>query len=128
VSGSLLDTSVLIADRSTVGPLPRLAAISVVSVGELHAGVLLARDDAIRTARRERLEAIRRAFAPLVVDEAVALWYGEVLARARRAGRTEKATDLLIVATAAAHGRELVTLDDRQAALAEAAGVAVAAR
>jgi predicted nucleic acid-binding protein len=89
---------------------------------------LLAPDDAVRTARRERLEAIGRAFAPLLVDEAVAERYGEVLAAARRAGRTEKATDLLIVATAAAHGRELVTLDDRQAALAEAAGVAVAAR
>jgi len=122
---SLLDTSVLIAGASGVASLPAAAAISVVSVGELHAGVLLARDEQSREARLARLEAVRRAFAALPVDEPVAEWYGEVLAVARRDGRTARATDLLIVATAGAHGRELVTLDGSQAALAAAAGVAV---
>jgi predicted nucleic acid-binding protein len=126
VSGSLLDTSILISDPAVVTFLPPAAAISVISLGELHAGVLLAGDDSVRNVRRLRLEAIRRAFAPLPVDEPVAERYGEVLAVARAEGRTAKATDLLIVATAAAHDRELVTLDERQASLARAAGVAVA--
>ena len=126
MSGSLLDTSVLIGPApSTAVTLPVSAAISVVSLGELHAGVLLARDDGTREARRQRLDAIRGAFAPLDVDEAVAECYGEVLAVARAEGRTAKATDLLIIATAAAHGRKLHTRDERQAGLARAAGVTV---
>jgi predicted nuclease of predicted toxin-antitoxin system len=44
-----------------------------------------------------------------------------------REGRTTKATDLLILATAAATGRELHTLDHAQAALAAALGLAVVA-
>ena len=50
---------------------------------------------------------------------------GEVLAVARAEGRTARATDLLIIATAAAHGRKLHTRDERQAGLAHAAGVTV---
>lgn len=126
VSGSLLDTSVLIgAMPSGVASLPRTAAISVVSLGELHAGVLLARDEKTREARHVRLQAIRAAFAPLDVDTVVAERYGEILAVARSEGRAAKATDLLIIATAAAHERELHTRDGCQAALARAAGVPV---
>ncbi len=126
MSGSLLDTSILIGPAPSPGAsLPPSAAISIVSLGELHAGVLLARDDDTRDARRLRLEAIRSAFAPLDVDEAVAERYGEVLAVARSKQRTAKATDLLIIATAAAHGRTLYTRDERQAGLARAAGMTV---
>ena len=126
MSGSLLDTSVLIGPPpSASAGLPPSAAISVVSLGELHAGVLLARDDDTQDARRLRLDAIRGAFAPLDVDEAVSERYGEVLAIARAGGRTAKATDLLIIATAAAHGRKLHTRDQRQAGLARAAGITV---
>jgi predicted nucleic acid-binding protein len=123
---NLLDTSVLIApDPAALGELPAAAAISVITLGELHAGVLLARDDRTRTARRARLDAVRAAFAPLPVDEPVAEQYGEVLAVARSQRRTAKATDLLIIATAAAHKRILHTHDERQAELARAAGVPV---
>lgn len=126
MSGSLLDTSVLIApDSSAAAALPASAAISVVTLGELHAGVLLARDEQVRTVRRRRLEAVRAAFAPLVVDEAVAERYGEVLALARSRRRAAKATDLLIIATAAATGRTLYRFDGSQAELARAAGVPV---
>ncbi len=120
-SGALLDTSVLI-----VGPveLPPSAAISVMSLGELRAGVLLARTDVERAARRRRLEAVRAAFLPLPVDEDVADRYGDVLATARHQRRLTKASDLLIVATALATRRMLVTLDVAQAALAHASGVA----
>jgi predicted nucleic acid-binding protein len=118
VPGALLDTSVLISSGAM---LPPSAAISVVTVGELRAGVLLARDEREREARRRRLALVRRAFLPLPVDEEVAERYGELLALARRERRVTKASDLLIVATALATGRELVTRDERQGALAERA-------
>lgn len=124
MSGALLDTSVLIAD--TEDPLPG-GAISVVTLGELRAGVRLARNASVRAARQARLAAIRDAFLPLPVDETVAEHYGDVLASARRSGRITRATDLLIVATAAATGRVLLTLDGRQAGLAEQVGLAVRA-
>ena len=98
-------------------------AISVITLGELRAGVRLAGDPSARAARQRRLVAVRDAFEPIPVDEMVAEHYGDVLATARSAGRTTKATDLLIIATAAATGRTLHTLDTRQAALAQVAGI-----
>lgn len=124
---ALLDTSVLIARRAELSsPIPDRAAISVITLGELRAGVRLARDDAARGVRQARLAAVRSAYAPLPVDEDVADHYGEALARAREERRATKATDLLIVATAAATGRRLFTLDRAQSALAGALGVALA--
>lgn len=130
MSGSLLDTSVLIArDQAGALELPEVAAISVITLGELRAGVLIAGSERIAADRRRRLAAVRAAFAPIVVDDAVAERYGDVLAVARSRRRTVKATDLLIIATAAASDRELFTLDEAQARLAQAAGVpAVALR
>ena len=126
VSGALLDTSVLIAsDANAALELPETAAISVITLGELRAGVELARDDNGARGTSRRLEGVRAAFVPLDVDPRIADAYGEVLAAARREGRTVKATDLLIIATARATDRVLVTLDDRQAKLARAAGQAV---
>ncbi len=68
---------------------------------------------------------MRVTFDPLEVDETVAEHYGEVLATARSQQRASKARDLLIIATAAATGRVLHTLDTSQAQLARAVGVAV---
>jgi predicted nucleic acid-binding protein len=129
VTGALLDTSVLIAfDPEGALDLPETAAISVLSLGELHAAVELARDDATRSVRARRLASVQAAFVPLDVDARVARCYGEVLAAARSGERTEKAGDLLIVATARATGRSLVTRDERQARLAEAVGQTVHGR
>ena len=125
MSGALLDTSVLIASDLAAHELPATAAISVVSLGELHAGVELARNDAAMQLRQARLAAVRAAFAAIHVDESVAERFGAVLAVARREGRAAKATDALIIATAASTSRSLHTLDRRQAALARAAGVTV---
>lgn len=66
-----------------------------------------------------------RAYLPIPVDEAIADEYGRALALARDDGQPAKATDLLIIATAAATGRALVTRDERQASLARRAGLAV---
>ncbi|MGH2715992.1 MAG: type II toxin-antitoxin system VapC family toxin [Pseudonocardiaceae bacterium] len=117
---ALLDTSVLVAaDERLDLELPPSAAISVITVGELVAGVRLARSPASREERVVRLAAVRRAFLPLPVDEEVAERYGDVLAAARRRRRAVKATDLLIVATALASRRTLYTLDGAQASLAQ---------
>lgn len=124
VAGSLLDTSVLIAAEIATEALPPSAAISVITLGELRAGVLLARNEAIRTGRQRRLDAVRAAFDPIPVDEDVVERFGEALAVARRERRSAKATDVLIIATAAATNRVLHTLDGGQAKLAAAAGIA----
>lgn len=126
MSGRLLDTSALIALREPGGiERPETVAVSVITIGELHAGVKLAGSAEERAARQARLATVTEIFAPLPVDTHVAQRYGDVLATTRRAGRTEKATDLLIVATAMATGRTLYTLDTGQAGLAEQVGVAV---
>ena len=119
-----MDTSVVI--RGVESTPPGTTAISVITLGELRAGVRLGGDPSVRAQRQARLAAIRDAFLPLPIDQAVAEHYGDVLAAARSAGRTTKATDLLIIATAAATGRLLWTLDQRQAKLAAVVGVAVA--
>jgi toxin FitB len=116
---ALLDTSVVIAtDERGDLDLPDTAAISVITLWELRAGVLRAADDRVRAGRARRLAAVRATFAALPVDEDVADRYGETLAAARDLGRSAKATDLLIIATAAAGGRTLYTLDAAQAGLA----------
>jgi toxin FitB len=124
LSGALLDTSVVIAGLESLQvELPATMAISVITLGELRAGVRLSDDPSTRAARQTRFNAVRDAFEPIPVDEAVAEHYGDILAAARSAGRSSKATDLLIIATAAATGRVLHTLDNRQAAMAKVAGV-----
>jgi predicted nucleic acid-binding protein len=99
------------------------AAISVITLGELRAGVALANDPQTRAARQARLAAVRSVFRPLPADETVAEAYGDVLATARSQKWTSKATDLLIIAIARSTGRILRTLDHAQAQLAEAVGV-----
>jgi toxin FitB len=122
----LLDTSVVIAGSDAL-KLDRAdtAAISVITIGELRAGVRLAADPDTHATRQARLAAVRETFEPLPVDEPVAEQYGEILAAARAQKRISKATDLLIIATAAATGRALLTLDDAQAGLARLVAVPV---
>jgi predicted nucleic acid-binding protein len=126
LSRALLDTSIVIAEADSLELQPgEAAAISVITLGELRAGVTLALDPATRAARQARLAAVRNAFEPLSVDEPIAEQYGLVLATARSQKRASKATDLLVIATAAATGRILHTLDERQARLAQLVGIPV---
>jgi predicted nucleic acid-binding protein len=122
---ALLDTSLVIAASDGDGELPSIAAISVITLGELHAGVLRASDPVVRAVRSERLAGFRAAYRPLPVDEEVAEHYGRALALARAEGRGQKAADLLIIATAAATKRELHTFDIAQAKLARRLGLVV---
>ena len=94
---AVVDTNLVIA--TDVPALDGELAISIVTVAELHFGVLVARDQAVRAERLRQLSVLQRAFDPLPVDDAVA------------AGRQPRArtTDLLIAATAHAHSAALYT-------------------
>jgi predicted nucleic acid-binding protein len=105
----VLDTSVLIA--SDVQPLPGQLAISVVSLAELNFGVLVAKSGDARATRLARLTGLQKRFDPLPVDEAVADSYGRIAAKIVSHGRQPRSRvmDLLIAATAHAHGATLYT-------------------
>ncbi len=108
----LLDTSVLIALAADVElELPAEAAISVVTLCELHHGILIA--DGERQARRvAALATVERNVEVLPVDARVAPHFGRLMAAARRSGRGRPATaDALIAATAISHALPLYTRD-----------------
>lgn len=125
MSAALLDTSFVVAAADGDAVLPGEAAISVITLGELHAGILRARDAAMRTERVKRLNNVRLLFVAFPVDEDVAEHYGRALALARDERRGQDAADLLIVATAAATNNVLHTLDVAQAKLARRLGLVV---
>jgi len=111
VSGrAVVDTSVLIG---SIAVLPGELAISTVSLAELQFGVLVAKTPEQRAARLTRLSRIQRHFDPLPVDEAVADSYAVLAAKVASQGRKPRARsmDLLIAATAHAHGAALYTLN-----------------
>lgn len=105
---SVLDTSALIGPEFAVdGEL----AVSAVTLGELHFGVLWAPTPEARAVRLHRLTTVERTFQALAVDDRVARSYGLLAALLRTSGRSPRphAMDLLIAATAHAHGARLVT-------------------
>jgi predicted nucleic acid-binding protein len=111
---ALLDTSVLIA--GDVAPIPGVLAISAISLAELQFGVLVAKSATVRAERLRRLSLLQKHFDALPVDDAVAISYGRLAAAVVDAGRQprRRAMDLLIAATAHAHGARLYTrnIDD----------------
>jgi len=109
VSRGILDTSVLIA--ADVQPLPGELAISVISLAELHYGVLVAHSPEARAVRLARLSGLQKRFDPLPVDEVVSDSYGRLAARTVSQGRQprRRVRDLLIAATAHAHSATLYT-------------------
>jgi predicted nucleic acid-binding protein len=74
VERGLLDTSIFIAREASrpLGALPETGAISVVTIAELHLGVLMAQDSATRARRLRTLTAVQNAFEPLPIDAQVA--------------------------------------------------------
>ena len=111
----LLDTSVFIAQESgrPLAELPDQVAVSVVTIGELQLGVLMAGDDATLSRRADTL-ALARAADPIAISEAVMVEWARLVADCRRAGvqRMVKLADALIAATAIEHGLPIVTQDE----------------
>lgn len=106
---AILETSVLIA--TDLPPLEGELAISAVTLAELHFGVLVTADAAVRAERLRRLSNLQRKFDALPVDDDVATSYGQLAAAVAATGRQPRSRvmDLLIAATAHAHSARLYT-------------------
>lgn len=104
----LLDTSVLISDDP---PADVEAAISVVSITELHFGVLVTDDAEERARRTDRLAAVEAAFDPIPVSVEITRGWGRLAAAvAARGGKPRRRqVDLAIAATALDEGVPLLT-------------------
>jgi len=92
-------------------PLEGELAISAATLAELHFGVLVTTDAAIRAERLRRLSDLQRTFDALPVDDDVVTSCGELAAAVAASGRQPpaRATDILIAATAHAHSARLYT-------------------
>ena len=110
---ALADTSVFIAreqGRALTAPPADDVAVSVVTVGELHLGVLMAADVDRRALRLATLR-LAEQLEPLPIDESVAQAWATLVARLRTAGRRMPISDSWIAATALARGMPVVTQD-----------------
>lgn len=124
----LLDTSVFIADETgrpiDERKLPAESAISVVTVAELHAGVLAATDTDTRANRLATLDVVAD-MQILPIDEAAAVAWARLRVHLVELGRRVNVNDLWIAATALANGLPVVSQDADFDPLAGVAGLAV---
>ena len=111
-SRGLLDTSVVI-DHDLIEParLPEASALSAITIAELTVGPLAARDDEERARRQDRLHWAVSTWHPLPFDALAARAYGRICSTLMARGRVSRRrfADLLIAATALAHGLPLYT-------------------
>ena len=125
---ALLDTSVLIAQESgrrlDTASVPEQTAISVVTLAELHAGVLAATDTGTRARRLATLDAVS-IVEPLPVTAEAARRWATLRVRLAEEGRTAKINDLWIAAVAAANGMDIVSQDNDFDAIEGVGGPAV---
>jgi hypothetical protein len=111
----LADTSMFIARESgrLIAPagLPERIAVSVITIGELRAGVLAATDIATRD---RRLATLTQALSldPLPVDDRVADSWARLRVELRDRGQRMPVNDSWIAATAIALAIPIVTQDD----------------
>ncbi|GAB3810492.1 type II toxin-antitoxin system VapC family toxin [Tessaracoccus terricola] len=118
----LLDTSVWIAGEVgrelDAAALPDEAAICVVTMAELHAGVLAASDTRTRSARMGTLERLS-SYQPLPIDATAARHWASLRVQLHEAGRAMGVNDLWIAAVALANGLPVYTQDAGFSALSE---------
>lgn len=111
MAAGLLDTSVVIDwhDPSVVDKLPDEMAISAITAAELAAGPLLARTPVEAAKRQSRLQEVESLMEPIPFDGRAVRSYGLVVAAIIGEGRKPRSgfADLLIAATAHAHGLDL---------------------
>ena len=115
MSDGLADTTVFIAHESgrplRADALPDRLAISVITIGELRAGVLAAVDLETRDRRLSTLTAAL-ALEPVAVDERVADAWARLRVTLRDLGLRMPVNDSWIAATAISLGVPVVTQDD----------------
>lgn len=115
MTDALADTTVFIAHESgrslRAEALPDRLAVSVVTIGELRAGVLAATD---LDTRARRLATLTSALAldPVPVDERVVAAWARLRVGLRDLGLRMGVNDSWIAATAISLGVPLVTQDD----------------
>lgn len=118
----LADTSVFISRESgrplDAAALPQALAVSVVTIGELRAGVLAAADTETRDRRLSTLTAAL-SLDPIPVDDSVAASWARLRIALRDSGQRMPVNDSWIAATAMAQGIPVVTQDDDFPALPE---------
>lgn len=111
----LVDTTVFIASESgrelDETRMPEEVATSVVTMAELHVGVLAADDPDVRAQRLATLETLSD-MQILPIDEAAARTWARLRIHLATAGRRVRVNDLWIAAIAASHGLPVVTQDD----------------
>ena len=109
----LLDTSVVIDwhDPAVARALPDEVAISAITTAELTAGPHLAATPGEAANRQARLQEVEARFEPIPFDGTAARSYGLVVAAVVSEGRKPRSrfADLVIAATAHAHGLDLYT-------------------
>ena len=114
MSRGLADTSVFIARESgrrlDVDALPDELAVSIITIGELRAGVLAARTVTIRDRRLATLTAALE-MSPVPVDDAVAAEWARLRVLLRDTGQRMPVNDSWIAATAVALDVPVVTQD-----------------
>ena len=112
---ALVDTSVLIASESGrplgVDRIPDELAVSVITIGELYAGVLVAADVATRDRRLRTLE-VARELGIASIDERVAAAWARLRVDLHDAKRSMPVNDSWIAASAISLGVAVVTQDD----------------
>jgi predicted nucleic acid-binding protein len=111
----LADTSVFIAREAqrpiALEALPDRLAVSVVTIGELRAGVLAAADAVTRDRRLDTLTAAL-SLEPIPIDVEVTNAWARLRLALRDAGLRMPMNDSWIAATAMALGVPIVTQDD----------------
>ncbi len=118
----LADTSVFIARESgrpiQASLLPDELAVSIITIGELRAGVLAARDVTTRDMRLATLTAAM-TLDPIAIEDDVAAQWARLRVLLRDSGQRMPVNDSWIAATAMALQVPIVTQDDDYINLAE---------
>jgi predicted nucleic acid-binding protein len=109
----LVDTSVFIAREAgrPLESLPDEPAISVITLAELHLGVLRAKDAQTRARRLRTVSRVEREYEAIPIDAEVARTFASISGDARAAGRRPRVMDLWIAATGVRHGLVVFTQD-----------------
>jgi predicted nucleic acid-binding protein len=113
----VLDTStvLLLTKIEDETLLPMEPLISAVTLAKLSVGPLLATTDQERAARQSHVQQAEADFEPLPFDVPAARAFGRAALALRRSGRavTPRAYDVMIAATALAHGLPLYTCNPK---------------